>query len=72
MICPKCRSIIVTNSLPNTRGKVGIIDARPVHRENAFRRRWQCSCGHRFTTMERIVAVELDDEDAALMMAMEI
>jgi len=57
MKCPKCDEHQHTPKAENRRaGKAGVIDCRPAS-GNGIRRRRACwSCGHRFSTLEVVVA----------------
>jgi transcriptional regulator NrdR family protein len=60
MKCPACGAKVGSG------GPVKVIDSRIVREE--IRRRRACSCGHRFTTYERIVA-DKDDKELERAMA---
>lgn len=47
MWCPTCK-----------KGKIKVLETRKAERPNAFWRRRECTCGHRWETLE----LELDDD----------
>jgi transcriptional regulator NrdR family protein len=68
MRCPKCNLFLsdsVCHSAKSQADKIGVLESRDS-KNNSIRRRYQCKCGHRFSTRERIVLDESDSMDEQL------